>query len=442
MPNRCTHRPQALILKGFSKSRKSGKDRPYWIKKMRIFLFCMDMKKIFVLLAFFCMAPLSWAAQDSRFEQGARFESAGQYEKALGEYRAILTGDPHNAQAFWAAGNVRFKMKDYKGAIANFQLAYKYAPKMAEAYEGSAKAYEKLGDKGKAEAERKKNPNYKGKESPSVKENAKAGTDILAKTKAAFEAKDYKAACAAAREVLTQEPGNSGAYYYAGAGRYELGEFDKAEYNLKRSFGYAELGFNAHYYLALIYKKQGKKDLEKAELQAYIGLSKNESAIVRAKSRLAEISDDVSESATQVPEEKTETSKIESAKSEELRTPSAELPEKTPVDSVKKKVPSPEPKKVSENPMERANEAYRQGDYAAALSLYQALQKKYRDENMRAYLLFQIGNVYRIRRDFRSAVSKYRELVELYPNGEWAVEAQRAWEDAVWQEKNAELLPR
>ena len=409
---------------------------------MRIFLFCMDMKKIFVLLAFFCMAPLSWAAQDSRFEQGARFESAGQYEKALGEYRAILTGDPHNAQAFWAAGNVRFKMKDYKGAIANFQLAYKYAPKMAEAYEGSAKAYEKLGDKGKAEAERKKNPNYKGKESPSVKENAKAGTDILAKTKAAFEAKDYKAACAAAREVLTQEPGNSGAYYYAGAGRYELGEFDKAEYNLKRSFGYAELGFNAHYYLALIYKKQGKKDLEKAELQAYIGLSKNESAIVRAKSRLAEISDDVSESATQVPEEKTETSKIESAKSEELRTPSAELPEKTPVDSVKKKVPSPEPKKVSENPMERANEAYRQGDYAAALSLYQALQKKYRDENMRAYLLFQIGNVYRIRRDFRSAVSKYRELVELYPNGEWAVEAQRAWEDAVWQEKNAELLPR
>ena len=61
---------------------------------------------------------------------------------------------------------------------------------------------------------------------------------------------------------------------------------------------------------------------------------------------------------------------------------------------------------------------------------------------MRAYLLFQIGNVYRIRRDFRSAVSKYRELVELYPNGEWAVEAQRAWEDAVWQEKNAELLPR
>lgn len=77
-----------------------------------------------------------------------------------------------------------------------------------------------------------------------------------------------------------------------------------------------------------------------------------------------------------------------------------------------------------------------------ALSIYQALQKRTRDESDRAYLLFQIGNIYRIRRDFRSAVAKYREAVELYPNSEWAREAERAWEDAVWQERNADKLPR
>ncbi|MCI5600421.1 MAG: tetratricopeptide repeat protein [Hallerella porci] len=399
------------------------------------------MKKFGVFFTVFCAASLLSAAQNPRFDQGARFEAAGQYEKALGEYRAILSAEPHNANAFYAAGSVRFKMKDYKGAIANYQLAYKYAPKMNEAYEGAAKAYEKLGDKTKAAAERQKNPNAKAakEETKSTNASAKsAGSDLLAKARAAFDAKDYKTACSAAREVLAKDPGNPGAYYYAGAGRYELGEFDKAEYNLKRSFEYAELGFNAHYYLALIYKKQGKADLEKAELEAYVKFSKNESAVAKARTRIAELS---GKSNSEVVKTETPAAPVESAPATEKS-----LEEVKPVEA--KAEPAPQPVEVKNppapkkpmSPMEQANEAYRQGDYASALSQYQELQKKFRDENTRAYLLFQIGNVYRSRRDFRSAVSKFRELVELYPSSEWSVEAQRAWEDAVWQEKNAKEL--
>ena len=399
------------------------------------------MKNLRGILLLLCTSSIVFAAEDPRFEQGARFEALGKYENALGEYRSILASDPHNADAFYAAGSVRLKMKDYKGAIANFQLAYKYAPKMAAAYEGAASAYEKLGDKKSAAAERAK---IGGKsESPKTEVKAEApkaekfaaksdskfsySSAAFLKAKQAFNAKEYKTACSAAREVLLQEPGNPGAYYFAGAGRYELGEMDKAEYNLKRAFDYPELGYNAHYYLSLIYRKQGKKKEELAELEAYVRLSKNDTAIASAKNRIAELSG---------AEPKAPEAKPAEVKPAEVKP--VEVTEPKPVEA-----PKPVVQKKQTNPtMDLANDAYRQGDYASALAQYQALQKKSRDENTKAYLLFQIGNVYRCRRDFRSAVAKYREAVEYYPNSEWANEAQRAWEDAVWQEKNANALPR
>lgn len=404
------------------------------------------MKNLRGILLLLGASSLAFAAEDPRFEQGARFEALGKYENALGEYRSILASDPHNADAFYAAGSVRLKMKDYKGAIANFQLAYKFAPKMTAAYEGAATAYEKLGDKKSAALERGKlergnNPSAKAETKPEVKSEKSAPQSdskysytsaAFLKAKQAFNEKEYKTACSAAREVLLQEPGNPGAYYFAGAGRYELGELDKAEYNLKRAFDYPELGYNAHYYLSLIYKKQGKKKEELAELEAYIRASKNESAIASAKARIAELS-------------QTETKTVESpAEVKPVETASVETKAEAPAPALENKpVEAPKPvKKVSGPSMEFANEAYRQGDFATALAEYQALQKKFRDENTKAYLLFQIGNVYRNRRDFRSAVAKYREAVEYYPNSEWANEAQRAWEDAVWQEKNADALPR
>lgn len=404
------------------------------------------MKNLRGILLLLCTSSIVFAAEDPRFEQGARFEALGKYENALGEYRSILASDPHNADAFYAAGSVRLKMKDYKGAIANFQLAYKYAPKMAAAYEGAASAYEKLGDKKSAAAERAK---IGGKsEAPKAEVKAEApkaeksatksdskfsySSAAFLKAKQAFNAKEYKTACSAAREVLLQEPGNPGAYYFAGAGRYELGEMDKAEYNLKRAFDYPELGYNAHYYLSLIYRKQGKKKEELAELEAYVRLSKNETAIASAKNRIAELSG--------------AEPKAPDAKPAEVKPVEVKTVEEKPVETVESKpveAPKPVVQKKQTNPtMDLANDAYRQGDYASALAQYQALQKKSRDENTKAYLLFQIGNVYRCRRDFRSAVAKYREAVEYYPNSEWANEAQRAWEDAVWQEKNANALPR
>ncbi len=393
---------------------------------------------------FFCFASLAFAAEDPRFEQGARFESLGQYEKALGEYRSILASDPHNAKAFCAAGTARFKMNDYKGAIANYRLALKHSPQMQAASEGIAKSCEKLGKARSTVAECKTETPKKQDAAPKSENVAKSAADskysysseAFIKAKQAFNAKEYKTACSAAREVLLKEPGNPGAYYYAGAGRYELGELDKAEYNLKRSFDYPELGYNAHYYLSLIYRKQGKKMAEKEELEKYVSLSKNESALAQAKSRIAELSNQEQKTLSETPaisESQPDKSKTPE-KVEEKQSEVAAAPEAKPVSN-------PAPKPVA-NTLESANEAFRTGDFSAALSQYQALLKKSRDENVKAFVLLQIGNVYRNRRDFRSAVAKFRESVELYPNSDWANEASRAWEDAVWQQKNADKLPR
>lgn len=391
------------------------------------------MKKIFG-FSFILLTAFAFAANEARFEQGARFEAAGKYEKALAEYRSILASEPHNARAFYAAGTVRFKMKDYKGAVANYELAFKYDAGMKEAYEGAAKAYEMLGNKKQAEAMRQKIGSPKPAPQTVPKNETSRfsyASEAFIKAKRAFDAKDYKAACSAARELLLKEPGHPGAYYYAGASRYELGELDKAEYNLKRSFGFPELGYNAHFYLSLIYRKQGKPKEEAAELEEYVKLSKNESAIATAKARLEEILGAKKISVAETSEKNSPVSQ------DSAREVAVAAPEKTvPVE------PKPAPKKPGEVSMEQANDAYLQGDYAGALSVYQALQKRIRGENERAYLLFQIGNIYRVRRDFRSAVAKYREAVELYPNSEWAKEAERAWEDAVWQERNMEKLPR
>ena len=117
--------------------------------------FSMNKKLSFIALAFLLGMSYSWAV-DPRVEQGARFEAKGQYEKALGEYRSMLAENKKNTEAYMLAGKVRMKMKDYKGALANFRLAYQYDPNLSEAYEGAAKAYEAMGQQANANAERAK----------------------------------------------------------------------------------------------------------------------------------------------------------------------------------------------------------------------------------------------------------------------------------------------
>ena len=428
-------------------------------------------------------------AADPRVEQGARFEAKGEYEKALGEYRSILADDPKNSEAYYLAAQVRMKMKDYSGALANFRLAYRYNPSMSEAYEGAAKVYEALGQKPKAEAERAKDPKNnpvaevqtaapaeeakveppkvaeKKEEAPveeaapqpvktkpepvkevkaepekeMVKEAKPEPEDLFEKGKRLFEAGQYKEVVPIWREILVKRPGDPGAYFYAGLTRFELGEYDKAEYNLKKGLTYKDRGNDANYFLALVYEKGKRKELEKKYLEAYLKKA-SPSAVFRAtaESRLAELRGDAAEA-------KSEAEKPAAAPAQEKVEAKAEKePKAEKVAKENKEEKVAKPKRVPDDgpTIEVANMLFKAGNLEPALQMYKELLDLELEPEERYFAMLQMGNIYRELRDFHSAVNRYRIIVQEFPDSDWATEAERAQLEAIWQEKHASELPR
>ena len=418
-------------------------------------------------------------AADPRVEQGARFEAKGEYEKALGEYRSILADDPRNSEAYYLAAQVRMKMKDYSGALANFRLAYRYNPSMSEAYEGAARVYEALGQKPKAEAERAKDPKNnpvteepvatqeepaaeqpkvaekkveapveepapqpaKVKQEPvkevkaepekePVKDAKSEVEELFEKGKALFDEGKYKEVVPVWREILAKRPGDPGAYFYAGLTRFELGEYDKAEYNLKKGLTFKERGNDANYFLALVYEKSKRKELEKKYLDAYLKKAAP-SAVFRAtaESRLAELRGDTVEA-------KPEAEKPAAPVQEKVEA----KVEKEPKEKAPKKKAAP----VSDDgpTIEVANMLFKSGNLEPALQMYKQLLDTELEPEERYFAMLQMGNIYRELRDFHSAVNRYRIIVQEFPDSDWATEAERAQLEAIWQEKHASELPR
>ena len=461
-------------------------------------------------IALACLVGLSFSA-DPRMEQGARFEAKGEFEMALGEYRAILAENPKNAEAYFAAAQVRMKMKDFSGALANFRLAYKFEPTMSVAYEGAAKVYEALGQKSKAEAERAKDPKNNPvaeapaetaptevaapveapkaepapepvkvaepepvkapepkpvevkpvdpkpaektaeapKQEPAKVEPAKTEatlpTDPFEKGKALYAEGKYKEAAPVWREVLRKQPGHAGAYFYAGLTRYQLGEMDKAEFNLKKGLEYKEEGNDANYFLSLIAKSNKKQDQELKFLAAYMKKAAPGAKYrAAAEARIAEIK--AEKDAKNLPAAEVAPVAAASKVAEPAEAPKTEaVPEK----AVEAASVAAEPKvaDIADAPsntptLANANLLYSAGSIESALKMYKALLETEQQPEERYFTMLQLGNAYRELRDFHSAVVRYREVVQQFPDTDWAAEAERALEDAVWLEKHASELPR
>ena len=427
-------------------------------------------------------------AADPRIEQGAIFEAKGDYEMALGEYRALLAEQPQNSEAYFLAAEVYVKMPkpDLARALANYRLAYKFTPTMSKAYEGAAKVYEKMGQKAKAQEELAKDPKNrpveeaaapaveaapaaapvaeapapqkvaepapepvkasepvpqkvaepvekKIAESPKPVEAPKAepSSDPFEKGKAFLAEGKYKDAAAMWREVLAKQPGHAGAYFYAGVTRYEMGEYDKAEFNLKKGLAYKEQGNDANYYLALVYQKTNRGDLEKKALSAYLKKAAPDGKFrALAENRLAEMK-----------------AVVEATKAAETESAAATKPAEAPAQTAQ--APAPVQKAAAapasaneEFSVAHANALFKSGNLAEALRIYKALLDKEISTDERYFAMLQMGNIYRELRDFHSAVTRYRTVVQQYPESDWATEAERALEDAVWLERHASELPR
>ena len=448
-------------------------------------------------IALACLVGLSFSA-DPRMEQGARFEAKGDFEMALGEYRAVLAENPRDAAAYFAAAQVRMKMKDFSGALANYRLAYKFEPTMSAAYEGAAKVYEVLGQKAKADAERAKDPKnnpvveepieaatvaepapepakaepakvaepkpepkpvevakpepVKAAEAPKPVEPVKAepakvdaaSNDPFEKGKALYAEGKYKEAAPMWREVLRKQPGHAGAYFYAGLTRYQLGEMDKAEFNLKKGLEYKEEGNDANYFLALIAKNNKKQDQELKFLAAYMKKAAPSAKYrAAAEARIAEIkAEKEAKSQPAIAAPATESvAKVETkAESKPIESAPAKAVEEAPV-------AEPKVADIADAPsgaptLANANLLYSAGSIESAVKMYKALLETEQQPEERYFTMLQLGNAYRELRDFHSAVVRYREVVQQFPDSDWAAEAERALEDAVWLEKHASELPR
>ena len=445
-------------------------------------------------------------AADPRMEQGAIFEAKGNYEMALGEYRAMLAEDPKNSEAYFAAAEVRMKMKDYSGALANYRLAYKFDPKMSAAYEGAARVYETLGQRAKADAERAKDPKNNpapveevaapaieqpaaepvkvAAPAPVVEETPKAEPEVSApkaepvaqapkaepakpepvkeepvkvepsdpfeKGKALYAEGKYNEAAPIWREVLKKTPGHAGAYFYAGLTRFQLGEYEKAEFNLKKGLEYKEEGNDANYFLACVYQKMNKADLELKFLASYMKkAAPNGKYRKAAEERLTEIKAAKAENSKDlsVKPEVVETAKAEPAKAEKSSKPAEVAADVPAPKAVAEPVAETDENEIASAPasvptIANANLLFGAGSYEMALQMYKALLETEQNPEERYFTMLQLGNVYRELRDFHSAVTRYREVVQQFPDSDWATEAERALEDAVWLEKHAKELPR
>jgi len=295
------------------------------------------LKSLSILLILAATLAFAQNSQAVRLKQAQEHANQGKYKEALDEYKAVLSADKGNAEAYLGAGDVRYKMKDYKLALDNYQLAQKSNPKLTKAVEGEAQAYEALNQKdnavarwrvlaetGTTEQKAKAQSRIGVLLGTNVKQTVAASsasvtpatpatsaasaastapaTPTAAGSKFNYESSDFKAGLAANdkkncsealkhwRTVLSKEPGNPGAYYYAGVCRFNIGELDNAIINFNKSFDYPEKGFNANYYLGRIYEQKGDNAKAITYYNKYLQLTTNQGAKTEVKGRITKLS--------------------------------------------------------------------------------------------------------------------------------------------------------
>jgi tetratricopeptide (TPR) repeat protein len=101
---------------------------------------------------------LAWA-YDGR---GLSYYSKGNLEQAIADYNKAIELEPQQASPFYNnRGNVYYFRKDYERAITDYSKALELNPRYALAYGNRANAYQAMGDRASAAADRQKADEFK-----------------------------------------------------------------------------------------------------------------------------------------------------------------------------------------------------------------------------------------------------------------------------------------
>jgi len=99
------------------------------------------------ILALFLVAALALAgcgaepmSAEEHFKKGNEFAQAGEFDKAMAEYQAVLKADPNNVSALTNLGVVYYNAGNLDQAIAQYQKALQIAPNDADIHSNLAAA--------------------------------------------------------------------------------------------------------------------------------------------------------------------------------------------------------------------------------------------------------------------------------------------------------------
>lgn len=84
------------------------------------------------------------------------YVATGNYAKALEDYKTYIRLAPGSDEAYYMAGACSGMLNDFTGSLNYFNKAIELAPGQAQYYTGRAKAYQHLGNKSAADADRAK----------------------------------------------------------------------------------------------------------------------------------------------------------------------------------------------------------------------------------------------------------------------------------------------
>ncbi|MDQ2999632.1 MAG: tetratricopeptide repeat protein [Fibrobacterota bacterium] len=269
--------------------------------------------RIFLLAIATCLAIGHGRPKEDelRLQVARQWEEKGEFDKAVQELRLYLSEHPDSPEIYARIGGLRMKQGNFKLAGENYKIALSKNPNLTQARVGLANAYEKAGDKSKADEERKKLP-HSSKAASKAASNAAAapideafspaldsissqGPQGIYTQKEFQEAlglyRDKKAdvMAGALRRSLAKTPGHAGAFYLGGVMRYEGGEFGKALFNFKRGVEYPDRGHNSWYYMGRIYQKQERFQDAIAAYEKYLAKTQSEAGRKQAEAYLAQM---------------------------------------------------------------------------------------------------------------------------------------------------------
>lgn len=91
---------------------------------------------------------------EEHFKKGNEFAQAGEFDKAIAEYQAVLKAEPNNTSALTNLGVVYYSLGNLDQAIAQYQKAIQIAPNDADIHSNLAAAYVQKAQMGQAQPDR------------------------------------------------------------------------------------------------------------------------------------------------------------------------------------------------------------------------------------------------------------------------------------------------